>query len=154
MTCCRGVLLATSNQYGRYLRSLFGPSPFGWTCRPSCSNSGGLKYCSRRHGGYECTVVRFHRHCKLDLSSDLLGQASLLARVVLVAQRWSEGGEHGVAVKLATGDRLLQAPIGYMAERRGPNQSWRYRIHRLKSQIEYARSGGFAYVSASLTKVE
>ena len=142
MTCCRGVLLTTSNEYGRYFRSLFGPSPFGWTCRPGCSSSGVLKDCSRRHGGYQCTVVRFRRHCKLDLSSDWLRQASLLARVVLVAQqRWREGGEHGVAVKLATGDRLLQAPTGYVAERRSSNQSWRYRIHRLQSQIEHARSG-------------
>ena len=62
--------------------------------------------------------------------------------MVLVAQRWSEVGEHGVAVKLAASDRLLQAPIGCIAERRGSNQSWRYRIHRHKSQIEYARSGG------------
>ena len=98
------------------------------------------------------------------LSCDFIDTTSLTYRVICYAKlafspEWfwslkggSEGGEHGVAVKLATGDRLLQAPIGYMAERRGSNQSWRYRIHRLKSQIEYARSGGVAYVSAGLRR--
>ena len=88
------------------------------------------------------------------LSCDFIDTASLTYGVIFYVKLalsakwfWSlRGGakvvEHGVAVKLATDERLLQAPIGCMAERRRSNQSWRYRIHRLQSQIEYARSGG------------
>lgn len=70
VACCRGILLAASNQYGGYFRSLFGPSSFGWAFRTIWSDRGILKHCCRGHCGCESIILpAIDRHFRPDLAS-------------------------------------------------------------------------------------